>query len=181
MKYRKTKGYKYILCEDELLDLDIFEQAYNNYISLSLGSLTVREGYAWDGSSIPFKKYVPNRLHDFDKYCKTASLIHDALCQLMREGMLSKDHKQYADMLYRDMCIEERMKMWDSKAKAKVKAKAKTKDKAKAKAKAKAIKKRKKYAKKAKRWANLRYWALRKFGNAGIRKRKNPRDEIFEV
>jgi len=53
MKYRETRGYEYILHEDMQLDIQIFEDAHNDYISLDKGRLIIKEGYAWDGSSIP--------------------------------------------------------------------------------------------------------------------------------
>ena len=58
MKYRKTKGYKFILHEDEKFEVpQIQETAWNDYISLDKGILIVKKGYAWDGSSVPGKKY----------------------------------------------------------------------------------------------------------------------------
>ena len=110
MKYSKTKGYKYKLEADEKILLSITADAYNGYISLDKGILIIKKAYLWDGSSIPFKKYLGG-LWDFDKYCKRASLVHDAISQLMREGLLSKDFKEYADGLYRDMCIKGGMRI----------------------------------------------------------------------
>ncbi len=104
MKYSKTKGYKYKLEEDQKTLVNIPEESWNDYISLDQGILIIKKGYAWDGSSIPLKKYI-GWLWNFDKYCRIASLVHDALCQLMRERLLSKDYKEYTDKLYRKMCI----------------------------------------------------------------------------
>ena len=61
------------------------------------GILTVFAGYAWDGASgIPTTKIT-----------RTASLFHDALYQLMREGLLSRtQHRLAADNLFRDICID---------------------------------------------------------------------------
>ena len=140
MKYRETKGYKYLLVEDEKREVDIYINCHNDYISLDEGVLIIKEGYAWDGSSIPLKKYMPKWIWDSDKYCKIASLVHDALCQLMREGLLPKTYKYIADAIYQRMCIEGGM---------------------------------------GKRQAGWRFWALRKFGNAGIKKEKNPRGQIL--
>ena len=108
MRYRKTKGYKYLLVKDEQRQLgyiNIPGMAAHKYITLDDGELTIREGYAWDGSSVPLKKWF-SWIWDSDKHCKTASLVHDALCQLMRESLISKSYKEFADGLYRDMCIE---------------------------------------------------------------------------
>ena len=106
MKYRVLRNYKYCLVEDEQRHVEIFENAHNDYISLNHGSLIIKVGFAWDGSSVPLKRFIPQWVYDFDKYCKIASLVHDSLCQLIREELLSKSHKRYIDGLYRDMCIE---------------------------------------------------------------------------
>jgi len=137
MKYRETTGYKYILHEDMQRDIQIFEDAENDYISLHLGRLIIKATYAWDGSSIPLKKYIP--FWNFDKYCLIASLVHDALCQLMREDLLPKSYKPTADLIYRDMCVGGGMSY---------------------------------------RGADRRYKWLRRFGDAGIKKRENPRGQI---
>lgn len=75
------------------------------YISLENGELGIRNSYCWDGSSVPFKKVWKVFGWDSDKYCKVASLVHDALCQLIRLGLLPMRHKKYVDELYRRMCI----------------------------------------------------------------------------
>ena len=105
MKYRETKGYKYLLVEDERTKIPgILERAWNNYISLDHGILILKEGYAWDGSTVLLKKYY-RWIWDADKFCKTASLVHDAFCQLMREGLLDKKYKRYVDGFYKYMCM----------------------------------------------------------------------------
>ena len=106
MKYSRTKGYKFKLEEDFKAYVEILTNCHNDYISLNEGVLIIKYAYAWDGSSIPLKRFVPRWVYDFDKYCKIASLVHDSLCQLMREGVLPKQSKEYIDGLYRDMAIE---------------------------------------------------------------------------
>ena len=105
MKYSKTKGYKFKLEADEKVLVDIPANCHNDYISLDQGVLIIKFSYAWDGSTIPLKKWF-SWLYDFDKYCKMASLVHDSLCQLMREDLLDKKHKELIDSIYRDMCIK---------------------------------------------------------------------------
>lgn len=105
MKYSLVKKYKYKLAEDYKTYVDLPVNAYNDYISLDEGVLIVKKGYLWDGSSIPLKRFIPVWVYDFDKYCKEASVTHDGLSQLMREGLLPKQYKEYIDGLYRDMCI----------------------------------------------------------------------------
>ncbi len=140
MKYIELKGYDYKLAAPEIVQVGIFDTISHEYLLLCDGMLTLKKDYAWDGSSIPLKKLY-KWLRDVDKYCKIASLVHDGLCQLMREELLPRTHKQYADDLYRRMCIEYGMKKWE---------------------------------------ADLRYWALRKFGDPFIQKEENPRDRVLE-
>jgi len=111
MKYSKTRHYKYKLEETEMRQTEITGFSFNNrYMAmLENGQIFSKAGYAWDGSSIPYKKFLrilTMGIYDPDKYCKTASLIHDTFYQAIREGLLSKHEKIKADILYRQMCIE---------------------------------------------------------------------------
>ncbi len=180
MKYSKVRAYKYKLEEPEITQTKIIGTEFDTrYMSmLDDGTFLEKYGYTWDGSSIPHKKKIRalsflNPLvwvrikdaYDADRYCKTASLVHDGLSQAMREGWLDKAWKQEADLLYETMCFEDRMEVWELKTKTKNKT----------------PKKRIKYENKVYRWAKKRYWALRKFGNVGIEPEKNPRNKIYEV
>ncbi len=113
MKYSKAKKYKYILRADEKTLVDIPAEAWNDFISLDYGVLIIKKNYSWDGSTVPLKKWY-SWIWDSDRYCKTASLIHDSLCQLIREGLLSKDYRLYADQLYKKMCIAGGMSKWQA-------------------------------------------------------------------
>ena len=104
MKYSLVTKYKYVLKADEKTLVDIPAEAWNDFISLDYGVLVIKKNYVWDGSSVPLKKWY-SWIWDSDKYCKNASLIHDALTQLIREGLLSKEYRLYADQLYKKMCI----------------------------------------------------------------------------
>jgi len=111
MKYSLTKHYKYKLEEEFVQDTGITGYEFDTkYMAMfENGRFLVKKSYSWDGSSIPHKKLlqiVSIGIYDPDKYCKKASLIHDGLCQAMREGLLPKKLKQAADKLYRIMCIE---------------------------------------------------------------------------
>jgi len=63
------------------------------------GKLTIVAGYAWDGPSGP----VVDRKENM-----RASLVHDALYQLMRNRKLTaRRHKDKADKLFKKICIED--------------------------------------------------------------------------
>jgi len=88
MKYRK--GYKYQLYEDEIFITAIYgRNIKSDFIELfANGSLIIRRGYAWDGASGPTCD---------SKNSMRGSLLHDAGYQLIREGLLPLDYKEYFD------------------------------------------------------------------------------------
>lgn len=100
MKY--TKGYKYVTEDITYYDTDIL--GYNiETDGLSLietGNLRISERYPWDGASGPAL--------DTDNFM-LASLIHDALYELMREELLPPECKDAADRLMRKICLEKGM------------------------------------------------------------------------
>jgi len=76
-------GYKYQLAEDFHIQTFIKPEnkVNNQFISLDKkGNLVVKSGYAWDGVSGPVID-TSNNLR--------ASLVHDALYQLMRKKKIS--------------------------------------------------------------------------------------------
>lgn len=79
------------------------------WVRLTLdGMLEIRAGYAWDGPSGPTID---------TKSTMRASLVHDALYQLMRAGMLAQDARDEADkllfdLLIQDGCWEWRASLW---------------------------------------------------------------------
>jgi hypothetical protein len=102
--YRELRSYKYQVMHEYKVKIDIKpdKDLEYKYMSLSTGgTLTIREGYAWDGPSGPTID-TPNFMR--------GSLVHDVLYQIMRLGGL--DHKEYrkrADEILREMCVEDGM------------------------------------------------------------------------
>ena len=97
-------GYKYQLKENYVTDIGIkpSKAIETKYIALGLdGTITIREGYAWDGPSGPTIDTL-----DFMR----GSLVHDALYQLMREDHLDRGtYREPADRLLRKMCEDDGM------------------------------------------------------------------------
>ncbi len=100
IKYRSD--YKYQLANRYELQTSIIPplEVDNNFVALSVrGKLVVKKGYAWDGPSGPFVDTKKNL---------RASLVHDALYQLMRREFLeTRVFRKAADELFRDLCKED--------------------------------------------------------------------------
>lgn len=106
--YKKRRKYKYNLHSEVKFPTNIKVPESINLKFLALdtnGNLVIRKGYSWDGPSGPAID---------TKNFMQGSLVHDALYQLMREGLLPQDLRQKADEILRDVCIEDGM----SKARA---------------------------------------------------------------
>ena len=102
MRYRKLEGYKYDLVSKVPFKTNIKGcLIIARYISLhDNGWLWVWQHYAWDGPSGP--------TIDTKNFMR-GSLAHDALYQLMREGLLDRKYRKYADQLLRKICLEDGM------------------------------------------------------------------------
>ena len=97
------EGYKYQLADTYSVQVDIFPMDNINTDFLILyddGLLTIREGYAWDGASGP--------AIDTKNFMR-GSLVHDALYQLMRLGLLRQEQRDAADILLRKIVREDGM------------------------------------------------------------------------
>jgi len=64
------------------------------------GMLILNAGYAWNG---------PNKPAIRTKNFIRGSLVHDALYQLMQEGLLSEEWREIADRELQRICIEDGM------------------------------------------------------------------------
>lgn len=86
---RYKKGYKYKLVNFYNYETELFVVAsVADWVYLDDdGLLMIRSGYAWDGASGAIDT----------KSIMRASLVHDALYQLMREGGLLHSYRKAAD------------------------------------------------------------------------------------
>ena len=106
-KERNGKPYKYELVKPASygpIDLGNYPVRIEYYIMYSAVyyHMVILAGYRWDGSTVVFDT----------KYCMRASLVHDALYQLFREGKLDMKYRKYADQIYRDIMIEDGAWKW---------------------------------------------------------------------
>lgn len=108
IKYKS--GFKYQLHETYIYKLKINPDVVLNtkFISIDTdGYLTIRLSYCWDGASGP----------TWDtKSSMRGSLIHDALYQLLRMGLLPMYYRKYADLELKEICIIDGMWKWRAKA-----------------------------------------------------------------
>jgi hypothetical protein len=99
------EGFKYQLQSDYLIRLP-FPAPYvvldHEFITITTDNyLLIKAGYAWDGPSGPTV--------DTSNFMR-GSLVHDALYQLMRDGILSPLlFREDADKLLRTLCLEDGM------------------------------------------------------------------------
>lgn len=112
--YRKLHKYKYQLTKkynhkipSVAPDLAInFGKSAYVYISAQKGAydvLYIKKGYCWDGPSGPTCD---------TKNSMQASLVHDALYQLIRTRELSITYRKVADDLFFKICLEDGMRKW---------------------------------------------------------------------
>ncbi len=97
------EGYKYQLDQSYVIKIDIRPAQHVGHDFLVLGTdgtLIIKDGYAWDGPSGP--------TIDTRNFMR-GSLVHDALYQLMREGLLDLGYREKADQILRDLCLEDGM------------------------------------------------------------------------
>ena len=96
------EGYKYQLHTPYKVEVGIRlpDRVETPYLALEGGILYIREGYAWDGASGPTLDTSSSM---------RGSLVHDALYQLMRLGLVPLTHRLRADRLLYEMCREDGM------------------------------------------------------------------------
>lgn len=110
MKYKALKNYKYQLVETYVIQTEIYpetditeptEDTYSPFIKLKTnGNLIIFTGYAWDGAS--------GIAIDTANFLR-GSLVHDALYQLMRQGKIGLENRDYADRLLQKIIKEDGM------------------------------------------------------------------------
>lgn len=104
--YKKRRRYKYNLHSEKVeyaTGITVAEPKDLKFLAIDgEGNLVIRKGYSWDGASGPVAD---------TKTVMKGSLIHDALYQLMREGVLPQDDavRERADEILREVCIESGM------------------------------------------------------------------------
>ena len=98
------KGYKYQLSAEHVFILPKeFPRSTNHegvFLSVKGRVVTIKAGYAWDGPSGPTID---------TKNFMEGSLEHDAIYQLMREGVLDRGLRKFADIRLEQTCKKDGM------------------------------------------------------------------------
>ena len=98
--YRKGQ-YKFQLAQSASIQLEVVsvdEEIVTPFVTLTPGgTLTLKQGYAWDGIS------GPRFVRDTSSSMRGA-LTHDALYQLLRGGALPDEYRKEADQEFRRIC-----------------------------------------------------------------------------
>jgi hypothetical protein len=96
------KGYKYQLARTYWVRTGILGNVCGTeWIGLTAeGILIIGDGYAFDGASGPTLD---------TKDSMRGALVHDALYQLMRLGLLPQSCREQSDDLLHDICVEDGM------------------------------------------------------------------------
>ena len=103
MKLRYKGGYNYQVHDDytHILRFVIDGSRDLDFVEFRGDILIIRKGYAWDGPSGPMID-TPSSMR--------GSLVHDALYQLMRDGVISRSaYREKADRELRLTCLEDGM------------------------------------------------------------------------
>ena len=107
MRYRELQPWKYQITEMYSIGTDILFKDFvrdHEFIYIDpTGLIVLSPYYSWDGATC-FPD-IPSIMR--------GSLIHDALTQLMKEGILSnRRYRKQADQLLKKICIEDGMSKW---------------------------------------------------------------------
>lgn len=104
--YRELHKYKYQLTKDYVHQTNFIAvvNITTEYLCLDdKGRLLIKKGYCWDGPSGPTID---------TKSAMRGSLVHDALYQLMRMGLLLLSNRKGADKELYQTCLEDNMWKW---------------------------------------------------------------------
>lgn len=103
-----TDGYKYQIRKNMRFALPPEFQGIEietDFIKLETCLLTIRKGYAYNGASGP----------TFDtKNSMRPTAFHDAMCQLMAEGLLPREFSPLVNELFRELLLQDGMSSFRS-------------------------------------------------------------------
>ncbi len=92
IQFKKITGYKYELAEDFVIQIPLFQRAFDHdfFTLTDEGTLTIKKYYKWDG--------VSGGMYDSDN-SMIGGLVHDALYQAIRLILLPYAEKKNIDKI----------------------------------------------------------------------------------
>jgi hypothetical protein len=76
-----------------------------------LGKMTCLRGFIWDYATVPFTKWISNKITG--EKSKVPTLGHDALCRLKRKDLLPQDPtRKFTDRFFFDLLLERKFFKW---------------------------------------------------------------------
>lgn len=101
MRYKS--GYRYISQEAVVVSVGsaLHAPMQSPFASIAAESLCIMRGYAWDGAS-----FILFAWFGTPKRWIVPSLVHDALYQLMQDGLLPLIYRKEADLLFYQLLRE---------------------------------------------------------------------------
>jgi hypothetical protein len=114
IRYKDASGYKYQLVEKAVFKTPIVNAAAQvpGFLELAQdGAMSFFAGYAWDGASGPTVDVLKLPFCRLQSAVR-ASLLHDGLYQLEREGKLGQEWRPVADELLYQVCVEDGFWPW---------------------------------------------------------------------
>ncbi|EIQ01637.1 hypothetical protein OpiT1DRAFT_00209 [Opitutaceae bacterium TAV1] len=106
IRYNRLAGYKYRLAAGVRIPVPEFPRTleiHHKYFRLMRGTLSIKEGYCWDGASGPTID-TPSAV--------AASLPHDVLYQAIRAGLIPPTFRDNADRVLYRVARERGMPWW---------------------------------------------------------------------
>ena len=97
-------GFKYQTADHfaVVLPFDCPDFEMEPFVCVMNNVMYILEGYAWDGASgaVDTKSII------------RGTLVHDAFHEAMRKGLIPQTFRAPSDLLFRQMCIEDKMMKW---------------------------------------------------------------------
>jgi hypothetical protein len=109
MKYSASKNHHMYFLDETRISVQT--EITGHHVKAELmelfpdGLLTLGQSFWWNGSS--FVQDTPE--------CMRASAFHDALCRMIRQGLLPASTRSAADKLYYELCREDGMSWLQAK------------------------------------------------------------------
>lgn len=108
MQYQKVQGFRVYKTWEYQTKIATDRIIRTYYIDLIKGLLVMKKGFCYEGSA-PGPKWVLKALGILGKKSKRGYCAHDAIYDLIRNGLLEPFWKKFADDLMHEIHLKDRM------------------------------------------------------------------------